>query len=645
MNATGVTPSKPVQATPQGEPLAAGPVAGVALSVVLNRLSVVFAVFVVVVAGGMLAGRFLKKADEPWYSAELAQARQALHTDPKNEALKGPVRELDRKLRSGYFRNLERNRWGAWLLLAGGIAWVLSARCAAVVAGRGVVRGVWEAPDREATRRKAARTLAVVGGAAAVLMLTAGLAAGVRLPRVAVPVPVAVAADGGTVGTIADGSRESEIAPTPTMVAPDPAQLARQWPRFRGYDGGARAEAAAIPLTWDVKGGENVRWKASVPLKGYSSPVVWGNRVFVTGGNREQRRVFAFDAMSGEAVWARSLTGSNAVEEAIAPPDLSGQAASTPAVDAERVYAVFATGELGALSHAGGLVWSRRLDVSENGYGYAASLVVWGDRLLVQVDLATAEDGKSVLLALETRTGKELWRAKRPVGAGWTTPILAEHAGRMQVVTAGDPWLMGHDLADGSEIWRARVLGGELAPSPVHDRGRIIATSPGHAFLAVRMDGSGDVTGTHVVWKLEEEVPDVPTPTVSGELLFSAGTDGTVFCRDAATGEKLWEHAFEWEIQASPLAVGGRIYLFGQPGNVAVFEAGRAFVGLADFEMGEDIYATPAVGGDLLVIRTDKNLYGIGASSGGGDAKASVPAVPAGGSPAAAGKPEASHGG
>lgn len=635
MNAAGVTPVKPVRGVPDGEPSAAGVGTGLALLVVLRRLSVVFAVFVVVVAGVMLAGRFLKKADEPWYSADLAQARQALHADPKNEALKGPVRELDRELRRGYFRNLERNRWGAWLLLGGGMAWVLSARWAAAVAGRGVVRGPWEAPDREATRRKAARTLAVVGGVSAVLMLAAGLAAGVRLPRVAVPVAVA----GGGAG----GAPEAEVAPM--AGAPDPALLARQWPRFRGYDGGARVEAAGIPLTWNVKTGEGVRWKASVPLKGYSSPVVWENRVFVTGGNREQRRVFAFDASSGEAVWVRSLTPSNAVEEAIVPPDLSGQAASTPAVDAERVYAVFATGELGALSHAGDLVWSRRLDVSENGYGYAASLVAWGDRLLVQVDLATAEDGKSVLLALDARTGKESWRARRPVGAGWTTPILAEHVGRMQVVTAGDPWLMGHDLADGSEIWRARVLGGELAPSPVHDRGRIIATSPGHAFLAVRMDGSGDVTGTHVVWKLEEEVPDVPTPTVSGELLFSAGTDGTVICRDAATGEKLWDHAFEWEVQASPLAVGGRIYLFGQPGNVAVFEAGRAYVGLADFEMGEDIYATPAVAGDLLVIRTDKNLYGIGGRSGGSDAKASGPAVPAGGSPAAAGEVEASHGG
>lgn len=201
------------------------------------------------------------------------------------------------------------------------------------------------------------------------------------------------------------------------------------------------------------------------------------------------------------------------------------------------------------------------------------------------------------LHAFDTRTGNPHWATKRPVGGSWTTPTTLAVAGRTLVVTAGDPWLMAHDAATGTEVWRAKVLGGELAPSPVFAGGLIVAISPGHAFSAVKPDGTGDVTATHVAWKLEENVPDVPTPVVAGDLLITADAEGHVFCRELATGKAVWDHAFEMEFQASPLLAGNRIYLFAQPGNVFVFEAAREYRQLAAFEMGEEIYASPAVAG------------------------------------------------
>lgn len=385
------------------------------------------------------------------------------------------------------------------------------------------------------------------------------------------------------------------------------------WAAFRG-DGsgvaGPATHAERVPLTWDVASGKGVLWKAPVPLAGFNSPVVWGNRVFLTGGDKTQRLVFCFDAGTGALLWSKPVTGAAAAPAE--PPDQSGAAASTAATDGQRVYAIFASGELGALDFGGQLVWSRKLDFQDNGYGHASSLRVWRDRLLVQADQGTEEDGKSGLHAFDTRTGQPVWTTKRPVGGSWASPILVEAGGKSLVMTAGDPHLMAHDAATGAEVWRAKVLGGELAPSPVRAGNLIVATSPGHALVAMKLDGAGDVTASHVAWKLEKDVPDVPTPLVVGELLFTANTEGHVFCREVATGAAVWDHAFELEFQASPTLLGNRIYLLAQPGTVVVFEAGRAFKELARFEMGEELYASPAVAGGRMFLRGKKTLFAVG---------------------------------
>jgi outer membrane protein assembly factor BamB len=369
-------------------------------------------------------------------------------------------------------------------------------------------------------------------------------------------------------------------------------------------------------LTWDVATGRGVLWRTNVPLAGYNSPVVWGDRVFLTGGDKKSRLVFCFDAATGSLRWQRPVTPTNALAAPIDPPDQSGAAASTVATDGRRVFAVFASGELGALDFEGTLVWHTRLDFSENGYGHAASLVVSGGRVLVQADQGQPEDGKSQLLALDAATGKVVWTAKRPVGGSWTTPLVVGAGEAARVLTAGDPWLMAHELASGAEVWRARLLGGELAPSPVLAGGMVLAVWPGHAFYAVKADGTGDVTVSHVAWKLEEEIPDVPTPVVAGDLLFTANTEGHLICRELATGGKVWDHAFETEFQATPLVVGDRMYLFSQPGKVFVVAVGREFKELASFEMGEEIYASPAVAGGRMYVRTKTALFGLGDGAG-----------------------------
>ncbi|MBL9134227.1 MAG: PQQ-binding-like beta-propeller repeat protein [Verrucomicrobiales bacterium] len=554
--------------------------------------------FLVAVAAVMVWGQWIQPREEPWRSARLVEARERLLADPRNEALKTEIRELDRQLRIGFFRSLERHRVGAVLLMVAGIGLVLAARAAVSLAPRRDTLS----PAPPVDRARMIRGSRLVAGLAGAVFIIAGGAAGLMSKS---PLEIVSGPGASTnVGAL------TAVSVTPTW--PTPEIMARQWPRFLGYDGSGVAGSAQLPLTWDAKAGSGVAWKTVVELEGYNSPVAWSNRVFLTGGDKKHRLVYCFDLETGERLWQRPVLPTNAPSPAIEPPSQSGQAASTAATDGRRVYAVFATGELGALDFEGRLVWSKHLDFAENGYGHASSLVVWRDRLLVQADQGQPEDGKSKIEALDSATGKVVWSAKRPVGGSWTTPVVIEQEGRNHILAGGDPWLIAYDLSTGTEQWRASVLGGELAPSPIRVGDRVIATSPGHAMTAVRWDGSGDVTKTHVVWRLEDGVPDVPTPVATADLLFTANTEGHLICREVSTGQQVWKHEFETEIQASPLMAGDRLYLFSQPGAGFVVQVAREFKQLATFEMGDEVYASPAVAGDRLLVRTKKSLVCIG---------------------------------
>ncbi|MCC7377510.1 MAG: PQQ-binding-like beta-propeller repeat protein [Verrucomicrobiales bacterium] len=556
------------------------------------RVATILAVFLIGVAAVMVWGQWIQPREEPWRSKRLTEARERLAAEPRNEALKSEIRELDRQLRLSYFRSLERNRWGAGLLLAAGVGLVLVSRLATFNVRR--LDALAPAPIDDRVRRIRSARIVVLATGGALVALFGAMGWQARSPLEVAEKPAST------------GSTQNL---PPTVPAwPSAEELARQWPRFRGFDGSGTARSSHMALTWDAKTGAGIAWKTAIELEGYNSPVVWSNRVFLTGGDKKARLVYSFDLGSGAVVWQRPLAPTNAASPAIEPPSQSGQAASTVATDGRRVYAVFATGELGALDFDGHLVWNKRLDFSENGYGHASSLVVWHDKLLVQQDQGQADDGKSKIEAFDTATGKALWSVKRPVGGSWTTPIIIEGDSRNLVVAGGDPWLIAHDLADGAEVWRASVLGGELAPSPIFAGDRIIATSPGHAMTALKFDGAGDVTKSHVVWRFEDAVPDVPTPVVTGDLLFTANTEGHLICRELATGKQLWKHELEAEIQASPLVAGDRLYLFTQPGGGFVIQVGREYRQLSTFEMGDEVYASPAVAGDRLLVRTKKAL-------------------------------------
>jgi outer membrane protein assembly factor BamB len=346
--------------------------------------------------------------------------------------------------------------------------------------------------------------------------------------------------------------------------------------------------------------------------------VAWGDRVYITGGDRDLREVFAFDAGTGTLLWRREVKSPPgrpvpAIKDAKEMEP--GYAASTPATDGQRVYAVFATGDIGCFDADGTPRWSKSLGAPTNPYGHAASLAVAPGLLFAQVDQGGEEEGLSRLHAFDAATGRPAWQAKRPVGSSWSTPIPAEIAGRPQLVTSGNPWLIAYSPSDGKELWRAKCQKGEVAPSPVVAGGFVFSVNPNESLAAVRADGQGDVTKTHVAWKAEDGIPDICSPATDGARVYILTTQGTITCYDAAAGTKRWEHEFETDCFASPTVVGDRVLLVTAKGTAIWVAAADAFRELGRSELGEAVFASPAFLGGRIYLRGAQHLYCIGAKT------------------------------
>jgi outer membrane protein assembly factor BamB len=217
------------------------------------------------------------------------------------------------------------------------------------------------------------------------------------------------------------------------------------------------------------------------------------------------------------------------------------------------------------------------------------------------------------LIAIDSATGQSVWEKSRPVDASWASPIVVEAAGRPQLLALSTPWAIAYDVTNGAELWRLGGINGEVTPSPIFAAGLFFVISPYEMLYAVRPDGRGDITETHVAWSSDEWVPDICSPVSDGELLFTLMTSGLLTCYDVADGKKQWEHDFAREFQASPALAGSRLYLIGDTGNVIVVDASRHFKELARSELGEAVYASPAFARDRIYIRSTKSLFCLGA--------------------------------
>lgn len=565
----------------------------------LRHTTWVTAFFLVAVLGVMLVQHGRTSADDLLRSREMTALKTQLAAAPRDEAIKQQIRELDLSVRRHYFRRLALDAAGAWLLLAGAIAFVTTAKAVAWRRRQPPMPHLPVDPEESMARaqRHARLGTGIVGAAAGVTLLGLSWGGTSALPSRQADVEQGLAGRAASTGPAAD--RAASLA-----------DLQKNWPRFQGWDGRGFAPQADVPAHWNLETGENLAWRSNVPAPGFGSPVVWEGQVFLSGGDAARREVFCFDASTGELRWRRAVEnvpGSPAKPPEI--PDSTGFAAATMATDGARVYAIFANGDLAAFSLDGALVWARNLGVPKNPYGHASSLTTWQGRLFVQWDQGEAEQSLSRLYAMDGVTGREAWQRTRPVSASWATPVVVEAAGKPQLLTVSVPWLIAYAPANGQELWRAGEFEGEVTSSPVGAAGLVFAISPNIALSAFRPDGAGDVSATHRAWSAEDNVPDITTPASNGELLFTLSSSGVLTCYDARTGARQWEHDFATECLASPGIAGGKLFVLARSGAAFVVAAARDFNELGRADFGEEVLASPAFAADRMFVRGAAHLF------------------------------------
>lgn len=566
-------------------------------------------VFLVGVAGTMLTQRFTAASSDPWKSPQLLELKAQLSAAPKDERIKERIRELDLRFRQRYVRRLALVHTGGWLLLGGSVVLVV-----ALTTALGTRRQPpLPLPDPEAGDRaqreaaRARRAVAVTGAVALGAMLL--VAATIRTSLG--DAPAAPAGGGEKPGAPAGSGTPPAAAP----ALPPQAEFLANWPRFLGPTGSSVAAGGDAPLKWDGASGAGVLWKVPVPAPGFNSPIVWGDRIFLSGGTREKREVLCFDATNGRLLWQRAIEkvpGSPPRAPEIS--DQTGYAAPTMATDGRHAYVIFPTGDLAAVTFDGAVAWAKHLGVPKNLYGHSTSLAVWQGRLIVQYDQGESAPANSKLFAFDGATGRVVWEKPRDFASTWASPIVIEAAGKTQIVVLGEPNVVSYDWTDGRELWKAHVLEGEVTPSPAFAGGLVLVINPYNRLLALAPDGAGDVTETHVKWKAEDNIPDVTSPVSDGALAFTVTSGGALMCFDVKTGEKVWEQDLKTEIQATPAIAGQRLYVLCTDGTTVVLEVGRAFKELARNPLGdgEKFVASPAFVRGRIYVRGLTHLYCLG---------------------------------
>jgi outer membrane protein assembly factor BamB len=390
---------------------------------------------------------------------------------------------------------------------------------------------------------------------------------------------------------------------------------AQEWPQFRGPDGQGHSTERGLPIEWAE--GRNVAWKTPLPGLGWSSPVVANGRVWITTAV-EQRgfslRAIAFDVATGREVVNVEVFKIPTDRRDINPKN--SWASPTPVIDGDRIYVHFGADGTAALSSTGAILWKARFDYQSQ-HGAGGSPIVYGDLLIFNCDGSDA----AFVIALDKHTGKTKWKTNRgfPSDQAYTTPLVIRVGERDQLISVGAYRTRAYDPLTGKEIWRVRYDDGfSNVPRPVFGHGLVfIATGfQEPSLLAVRPDGTGDVTKTHIAWTLRRGAPLTPSPLIVGDELYLVNDGGIATCIDARSGTIVWQQRLGGTYSASPVFADGRIYFLAEQGVTTVVTPGKEFRRLATNPLDGGLLASMAISNGSLFLRTDSHLYKITATEG-----------------------------
>lgn len=389
---------------------------------------------------------------------------------------------------------------------------------------------------------------------------------------------------------------------------------AENWPCWRGPRGDGTSLEEGVPDRWNGPAAHNVLWKVAVPGKGHASPIVWDDRIFLVTAleDRQERVLLCLDRPTGKTLWCRVVLKSPLERK----HPLNSYASSTPATDGELVYVTFLDRLymlVAAYDFSGNLRWLVRPGEFSSIHGYCSSPVLFENLVILNGD----HDGDAYLVALDRRTGKTVWKTPRENKTrSYCVPIIREIDGRTQMVLSGSKCVASYDPRNGQRHW---ILDGpteQFVASLVFNGKLLFMTAgfPEFHLLAIRPDGHGNITDTHVVWRTEKGCSYVPSPIVSrdGRYLMIVSDKGIASCFEAQTGRRYWMERIGPHYSASPVAADGLVYFLSDDGVTTVVRPGATLDVVATNELGENCYASPAISQGHIYLRGEKHLYAIG---------------------------------
>lgn len=526
---------------------------------------------------------------EPQDCKPLQEMIKQYHSRPDDPVLREQIRLMDFMLRRDYFKTRAFIRTGSWLLLGGVAIFLLAIHLAGMLEKKIIP------PKKYTGESEIARISARTRVAISII--------GVIISTIAMLVIIftSVEIDSFLLQDIA-----SSQAFTTEIAKQKEQYITIQWSNFRGPGGCAIAQDGDYPIGWDANSSSNVLWKVSVLRDGASSPIVWSNRLIITGADTETREVFCYDTESGELLWRHTVSDIPGSPDTL--PNVTedtGYSASTPATDGERVFALFAMGDLVCLDMEGGFrLWGKNIGVPQNHYGHASSLIVYENKLLVQYD----DNSSPRLIAFDIQSGEMLWSISRSA-ISWASPICVNTGKRIELILVNSETVASYNPSTGSLYWSLKCLSGEVAVSPAFENGIAFVANEGALACGIRITEDDNYCQPKIIWRYEDNLPDVASLLSVSNRFFMASSSGVITCLNAATGQLLWKHEFRDGFYASPVFANGLIYALDLKGTMYIFRCSDKYEFVGEGKVREDTVATPVFINNRIFMRGRKHLF------------------------------------
>lgn len=611
------------------------------------RTAVIAGIFSMIVCSILLLNFWQLKTSDPLESEALKSLVERLQEDTSNEDLKIEIRNLDLMVRNAFFTNQWQIRAGAYLLFAGIIVMVMALRIYYSL------RSNIAEPDSSQMKLDIEMLISrkwILYTSIGIFML-AIISAFLSIdhltntyPQVAeqdekttIPTQEIMSSDEKkpqvtetevrpeiesenitdaeeitiveTVETdpqleLADEGVTNTVDKDKAATPPDRNEIVKHFPAFRGPFGLGITERKDLPVDWDGASDKNVVWKTTIELPGYNSPVIWDDKLFISGANESIQSVFCYNRNTGVLLWRHDIKDIERPAGTVSKPtEDTGYAASTLTTDGRFVCVIYASGDIVGISMDGQRVWGRNLGIPDNHYGHSSSLILWKDLLFVQFD--TNKAGK--VLALDAKTGTTIWETNRKSKISWASPILADMGNHLELILSSSPEVAAYNPETGKELWSLECLTGEVGPSPGYWNGIVYAANEYANLVAIKPGATPEI-----LWETNEYLPEVASPVVIDGMVFIGTSYGVIACFDANTGEILWEFECDQGIYASPVIGDGKVYFLDMDGKMHIFGLDKTQKLLGEPDLGEKSVCTPAFADGKIYLRGYDNLYCIG---------------------------------